>query len=90
MAYSCKKCFKIYNKEINKCPNCGGEIKQILYKEFVKEKKLNYECPHCNHIFSYNFDICSNCGKKSKKCPNCGFYILINGKICPGCGKKFE
>jgi len=90
MLYSCKKCFKTYNKEIKKCPDCGGEIKQTLHGEYIKEKKMNYECPHCNHIFSYNFEICPKCGKRSNKCPNCGLSILINGKICPGCGKKFK
>jgi rRNA maturation endonuclease Nob1 len=90
MAFSCKKCFKIYKKEINKCTQCGGEIKQIINDEYIKEKKINHRCPHCNHNFNFDFDICPNCGKRSNRCTNCGFNILIKLKICPGCGKKIK
>lgn len=90
MLYSCKKCFKIFNKQIKKCPNCGGEIKETLNEEYIKNKKLEYKCPHCSHIFSYNFNICPNCGKRSNKCSYCGSIILNNSKICPGCGKKIK
>ena len=63
MLYSCKKCLKSFNKEINKCPICGGEVKQTLNEEYIKEGKINYRCPHCNHNFDFDFDICPSCGK---------------------------
>ena len=90
MSYSCKKCLKTFKKKIDKCPACGGEIKQTLHEVYIKEKRIDYKCPHCNHIFSYNFSICPNCGKRSNRCSYCGFIIDINTKLCPGCGKNHD
>jgi len=88
MLYSCNKCLKIFNKEIDKCPICRGEVKQTLNEGYINDKKINYRCPHCNHNFSFNFDICPNCGKRSNKCNNCGYNLVMNSIICPSCGKK--
>ena len=90
MRYSCKKCLTIFEKEIKKCPSCGGEVKQILNREYIKEKRIDYECPYCKHTFSFNFDICPTCGKKSIRCSHCGFILDENFRICPGCGIKIE
>ena len=86
MIYTCKKCLKIFEKEIDKCPSCGGEIKQKLNKEYLKEKRIDYECPHCRHNFNFNFSICPSCGKRSNRCPSCGYITDRNVKICTGCG----
>ena len=43
MLYSCKKCLKTLNRKVDKCPACGGEIKQILFEEYIKEKEITYE-----------------------------------------------
>ena len=88
--YSCKKCLKTFNKKIDKCPTCGGEIKQTLNEEYIREKKINYRCPHCNHNFPINFDICPHCGKRSDRCPKCGYILAMNLWVCPGCGKKIK
>jgi len=88
MKYSCKKCLTTFEKEIDKCPSCGGEIKKTLNKEYIKEKRINYECPHCKHNFTLNFSICPKCGKRSNRCPSCGYITDRNVGICPGCGKK--
>lgn len=86
--YSCKKCFKTFDHEVKKCPSCGGEIKQTLTEEFIKEKKPDYQCPHCNYFAPYEFDICPHCGKRSKRCPHCGYVLYKKFWICPRCGKK--
>jgi len=90
MIYSCKKCLTTFEKEIDKCPSCGGEIKQTLNKEYIKEKRINYECPHCRHNFPYNFSICPKCGKRSNRCSHCGRVLDIKLWVCPGCGKKIN
>ena len=88
MLFSCNKCLKIFNKKIYKCPVCGGEVKQTLNKEYIKEKKINYRCPYCNHNFDFDFDICPSCGKRSNRCKHCSYNLFLSSKICPGCGKK--
>ena len=88
MSYSCKKCLAEFEKKIDKCPSCGGEIKQMLSEDYVKENEIKYECPHCKHNFPYNFSICPRCGKRSNRCPKCGFILSMEFKLCPGCGKK--
>jgi len=90
MIYSCKKCLTTFEKEINKCPTCGGEVKQILNKEYKKEKRIDYECPHCNHSYPIDFSICPSCGKRSERCSNCGYMLTTKLGICPGCGKKIK
>ena len=90
MLYSCKKCLKTFEKEIEKCTSCGGEIKQTLTKEYKREKRINYECPHCKHSYPFNFSICPKCGKKSNRCPYCGYNLFRNFWVCPGCGKKIN
>ena len=90
MTYSCKKCFKIFEKNVDKCTSCGGEVKQILVEEYIKEKRLNYSCPYCKHYFPFDFNICPHCGKKSNRCPNCGYILAIKLWVCPGCGKKIN
>ena len=69
MLYSCKKCLKKFEKKIDKCPSCGGEIKQTLTNEYKKGKKIDYKsnrCSNCGHILDINFRICPGCGKKQK------------------------
>ena len=90
MFYSCKKCLKTFEKEIDKCPSCGGEVKQTLNEEYIKVKEINFECPHCKHNFNYNFRICPSCGKKAYGCSYCGRVQDIKLHICPGCGKKIN
>ncbi len=88
MLYSCKKCLTKFEKKIDKCPKCGGEVKQTLFEEYIKEKEISFECPHCNHNFPNNFSICPYCGKRSKRCAHCGYIIDMKYQICPSCGKK--
>ena len=88
MLYSCKKCLKTFEKKIDKCPSCGGEIKQTLTNDYKKGKKIDYKCPHCRYTRPINFSICPRCGKRSNRCSNCGHILDINFRICPGCGKK--
>ena len=88
MIYSCKKCLATFEKEIEKCPSCGGEVKLNLDKDYKKEKRIIYECPYCKNDFFYNFSICPKCGKRSNRCPDCGFILDIKFWVCPGCGKK--
>jgi len=90
MKYSCKKCLTTFEKEIDKCPSCGGEVKKTLNKEYIKEKRINYECPHCKHNFTLNFSICPKCGKRSNRCSHCGRVLDIKLWVCPGCGKKIN
>ncbi len=90
MQYSCKKCLTTFEKEIEKCPSCGGEVKQTLNKEYKKEKRIDYECPHCRYKSPINFSICPKCGKRSNRCPHCGCILDINLWVCPGCGKKIS
>jgi rRNA maturation endonuclease Nob1 len=90
MIYSCKKCLKTFEKEIQKCPSCGGKVKLTLYEEYKKEKKIDYECPYCKHNFPYNFRICPKCGKRSNRCPDCGFIFDKKLWVCPGCGRKIK
>jgi rRNA maturation endonuclease Nob1 len=90
MIYSCKKCLKTFEKEIQKCPYCGGKVKITLDKDYKKEKKIDYECPYCKHNFPHNFSICPKCGKRSNRCTDCGFIFDMKLWVCPGCGKKIK
>ena len=88
MSYSCKKCLEKFEKKIDKCTLCGGEVKLTLNDEYLKEKRIDYQCPFCDHNFPYNFSICPKCGKRSNRCPHCGFILDMKLWVCPGCGKK--
>ena len=90
MFYSCKKCLKTFEKKIDKCPSCGGKVKQTLNEEYIKDKEINYECPYCKHNFTLNFSICPKCGKRSNRCSHCGRVLDIKLWVCPGCGKKIN
>ena len=90
MTYSCKKCLTIFENEIEKCPSCGGEVKQTLTKEYKKEKIVMYKCPHCKHSYPLDFNICPSCGKRSKRCPDCGYMLYTKLWVCPSCGKKIN
>ena len=90
MQYSCKKCLTTFEKDVKKCPMCGGEVKQTLNKEYKTEKIINYECPYCKHSYPLDFSICPSCGKRSERCLNCGYVLTTKLGICPGCGKKIN
>ena len=90
MIYSCNKCLKTFEKDVKKCPLCGGEVKKTLNKEYKKEARMDYKCPHCNHSYPLNFNICPSCGKRSERCPNCGYNFSTKLRICPSCGKKYK
>ncbi len=90
MKYSCKKCLTTFEKDVEKCPLCGGEVKQNITKEHIMGKKIKYECPYCRHSFQSDFNICPSCGRKSERCPHCGYIFDRNWRVCPGCGKKIN
>ena len=88
MVYSCKKCLTTFEKDVKKCPSCGGEVKQTLTKEYKNEKRIDYKCPHCNDSYPLDFSICPSCGKRSNRFSHCGYILDRNFIVCPSCGKK--
>lgn len=77
----------LYNKDLRKCPNCGGTIK--LDSEYCqncgqKQKKLKIKLDK-----NEKDDSDKKEEKQPKVCPQCGNLCDPDAKFCPKCGYKF-